>query len=167
MIDPRASSGARSIAGFTLVEVMLMIVIGIILASVALPNVSSLDDQHVAGAARVLQADLEFARARALATSQLHRVSFDAQLERYTVESPPGTVLDEPLTKKPWQRKLASRSGGPSLGIASANFDSQAAVVFDAAGRPSSAGVVVLQGGKFQAKITVTAITGEVTLELP
>lgn len=167
MIRERSNPFVRGTAGFTLVEVMMMIVIGIILASVALPNVSSLDDQHVAAAARVLQADLEFARARALATSQPHRVSFDTKLERYTVESPPGTVLDEPLTKKPWQRVLATRSGGPALGIVSASFDSQAAVVFDAAGRPSSAGLVVLQGGKFQANVTVTAITGEVTLELP
>lgn len=151
--------------GFTLVEVLLIVVIGIILASAAIPNLSTFADQQVGADARVLAADLEFARARAIATSQQHRVLFDATNNTYSVESPPGTLLTEPLGKKPWQRKLMVRGSGTDL--VSADFNGQSAVIFDAAGTPNNGGTTVLKRGSFQAKVIVTGVTGEVSLELP
>lgn len=162
----RSPPAARSIVGFTLIELMILVVIGIILANAAIPSSISLDDQRVAGQARVLGGDIEFARARAIATSQQHRILFELARDRYTVESPPGTVLLEPLTKKPWIREL-SRPDTKSIDLVGANFDGTTAVSFDAAGRPSHPGSVVLNCGGNVATITVAEITGAVTIVLP
>jgi type II secretory pathway pseudopilin PulG len=153
-------------AGFTLVEIMIMVVIGIILASAAIPTSVSLSDQRVAADARVLGGDIEFARARAIATSQQHRILFDLANERYSVESPPGTVLEEPLSRKPWVRVLRTNPQA-FTDLLDANFGGATALSIDAAGRPSAGGVVTLRRDSFIATITVTAITGAVDLTLP
>ncbi len=158
----------RGEAGFTLVEVLLMILIGIILAGAALPNIGTLADLEVSADARVLAADMEFARARALATSQPHRLSFDTTLERYAVESPVGTPLLEPLGKQPWVRMLSPSPGaGGGTDIVSADFAGAPHLDFDPAGRPLAAGTVVLHRGAFSASVSIAAVTGEVSLELP
>lgn len=152
--------------GFTLIELLILVVIGIILANAAIPSAISFDDQRVAADARVLAGDLEFARARAIATSQQHRVLFDTVRERYTVESPPGTVLTEPLSRKPWVRQLTA-AGAKGTDLASADFDGAAAVAFDAAGRPNEPGTIVLVRGGHVATISIAEITGAIDLDLP
>lgn len=154
-------SGERA---FTLIEVMILIVIGIILASVALPAAHTLDDQRVAAVARILASDVEFAQARAMATGQAHRVLFQPLSNRYQVESPPGTLLDEPLAKIPWVRSISASQG---VTLVSANFNGGAALVFDGAGRPQAGGTVIFQRTQFQAVLTVEAVTGRVSLTLP
>lgn len=152
--------------GFTLVEVMLVILLGIIMAGVVLPSPHSLDDQRITGVARVMESDLEFAQARAIATGQNHRVLFslggDDLLSSYQVESPPGVVIEEPLSRKPWVRNFESGTD-----IVSANFDGQLAVIFDGSGQPSAGGAVLLRLVEFDATVTIASVTGEVTLELP
>ncbi len=152
-------------AAFTLIELLIVIVVGIILAGTVLPAAHTLDDQSVSADARVLASDLEFVQARAIATGQNHRILFDVDNDRYQVESPPGVLLDEPLTKRPWVRKL----GGPSDGVdvITADFDGAAAVLFDPAGAPDDGGMIVLEKGEFQATIRVQNVTGYVELFLP
>lgn len=152
--------------GFTLIELLILVVIGIILANAAIPSAISFDDQRVAAHARILASDLEFTRARAIATSQQHRVLFDTVREKYSVESPPGTVLTEPLSRKPWIRQLA-KPDSKATDIASVDFDGAAAVSFDAAGRPNEPGSVVLVCGGHTATISVAEITGKIDLDLP
>jgi type II secretory pathway pseudopilin PulG len=150
-------------AGFTLLEVLLMVILGIILASVAMPSAHTFDDQRVASAARILGSDIEFARARALATSLHHRILVELHLDRYKVESPVGTPLLEPLTRKPWIRELATHG----IDITATDFNGFTALVFDPSGKPNSGGSFTFQKGTFRAVIKVAAVTGEVTLELP
>jgi len=149
-----------------LVEVMLVLVIGIIMAGVVMPSAHTLDDQRLGGTARVMESDLEFAQARAIATGQNHRVLFDLGQSdlpsSYQVESPPGVLIEEPLSRKPWVRTF-----GDGTDIVSANFGGQLAVIFNGSGEPSDSGVVLLQLGEFQATVSVSAVTGAVTLELP
>lgn len=151
--------------GFTLIEILIVVVVGIILAGAVLPAAHTLDDQSVSADAKILAADLEFVQARAIATGQTHRILFDADADTYQVESPPGVVLDEPMTKRSWVRKL----GGPSEGtdVITADFGGAAAVLFDPAGEPDEGGMIVLETGEFQATIRVQPVTGEVELYLP
>lgn len=151
--------------GFTLVEVMIFIVIGLIVAAAAIPGASTLDDQRIAADAGILAADLEFVQTRALASNQQHRVVFSAVTHEYQVESPPGTVIDDPLTDDPWTRVLAR--GGIGSKIIDVSFNGATAVSFDPTGRPSSGGSITLRRGDFTATVTLTAITGDVTVTGP
>lgn len=154
-------SGAR---GFTLVEIMIIIIVGIIIAGAALPAAHTFDDQIAIADARIMETDLMFAQARAVATGVDHRVLFDKDNDVYQIESPPGTVLDEPLTKKPWIRDL----GGPGeTDLINVDFNGGSALVFNGAGTPSAGGSAVIQVGDFQAVIDVDAVTGVVALTLP
>lgn len=147
--------------GFTLIELFIVLIVGIILAGTVLPAAHTLDDQVLLADANILVADLEFAQARAIATGQNHRLLFDGASHQYSVESPPGTLLDEPLSRKPWSRKLMAKGGSS---IASADFDGSSAVLFDAAGTPATGGSVVLSNNEFQVTVSVAPVTGEVTL---
>jgi len=150
--------------GFTLVEMLLVVIVGMILAGVMVPNTPSLDDQVIVADANILAADLEFAQARAIATGQSHRVIFDVRKNTYSVESPPGNVLDQPLSRKPWVRDLTA---GRGTGIVAVSFAGKSAVIFDQAGTPDDGGTVDLAAGAFQAEIEVVAVTGDVLLTLP
>ncbi len=145
---------------FTLIEVLIMIVVGLIVAAAAVPSFVSLDDQRVIAAAHVLESDLEFARARAIGVSYTHRISFDVANEDYTVESPPGTLLLEPLSHESWRRELSK----DSIDIVSATFGVVQSVSFDAAGRPSVGGRVILRKKGFEVWVDVSDVTGEVTV---
>ena len=156
----------RSSAAFTLVELMIIIVVGMIIAGVALPSAHTFDDQAVGADVRVLQTDLEFAQARAIATGQSHRILFDKAADTYQVESPPGVILEEPLRKRPWIRLLAERplNGSDMVG---SDFSGASSVLFDGAGTPDSGGTVTYRLGAFQAVVSVAPVTGVVTLTLP
>lgn len=153
-------------AAFTLVELMIVIVVGMILAGVVLPSPHTFDDQAISADVRVLKADLEFAQARAIATGQNHRILFDKFNDSYQVESPPGVILEDPLRKRPWIRVLAERPLNGS-DMVSCNFGGSSAVLFDGGGTPDSGGTVVYQLGAFQAVVSVAPVTGVVTLSLP
>ncbi len=153
-------------AGFTLLEVLIVLVIGLIVAGAAIPSAHTVDDRWVSADACILQADLEFAQARAIATGQSHRVLFAKERDVYQVESPPGVLLEEPLSKKPWSRDLAG-TDKTGTRIVEVDFAGAAALIFDAAGRPSAKGSVTLELGEFKAVVTVEAVTGKVTLDLP
>jgi prepilin-type N-terminal cleavage/methylation domain-containing protein len=159
-------TGSGSTAGFTLLELLITIVVSLILAGVVLPNMHTLDDQRVSGAVRVLEADIDFVRARAIATSQIHRILFDVTKDEYQVESPPGVVIAEPLSKRPWVRQLPVDPDADAA-IAAVDFGGTAAVSFDGAGTPSTGGVVRLSTGKFTAVLTLEPVTGETSIEYP
>ncbi len=151
--------------GFTLVELLIVLVVGMILAGTVIPAASTLDDQVLLADANVLVADLEFAQARAVATGQSHRILFDPDAESYTVESPPGTILDEPLSRRPWHRRLAEKG---NTGIGTVNFGGTNAILFDAAGTPDNGGNVRLAVSReMQCLIEVAPVTGKVTLTIP
>ncbi|MFH0945519.1 MAG: GspH/FimT family pseudopilin [Planctomycetota bacterium] len=152
--------------GFTLVEVMILIVVGMIIAGVAMPAANTFDDMGISADVRILQADLEFAQARAIATGQGHRVLFDLDDNTYQVESPPGVVLDEPLRKRPWIRDLNRLPHNGSV-LTSCDFGGQRAVLFDGAGTPASGGQVTFELGSFSAKLNVAPVTGVVSTVLP
>lgn len=88
--------------GFTLVEMVAVLVLVAIIAVVAVPSVNSFGDTRAAMAARQLQRDLTFARQRAIATGTKTWVSFNLAENAWTLltEDPenPGrnsaTVLD-------------------------------------------------------------------------
>lgn len=143
---------------------MIVLVLGVILAGVALPGAVTFDDQRLAATMRVLAADIEFVQARAIATGQSHRILFLLQQQSYQVESPPGVLLLEPLKKTPWLRELEGEQGTELL---TADFGGSTALVFDPSGIPTAGGAVTFARGNFAGEVAVAAVVGVVTLTLP
>src|SRR5262245_1732270 len=86
----RGRAGA-AVAGFTLVEILVVVVILGIASAIIIPQIGSRDDLTAASATRVIMADLIYAQNRAIATQKWHYVQFDGQ--RYVLydQTPPAT----------------------------------------------------------------------------
>jgi len=130
---------ARS--GFTLVELVAVLVIVAILAGVAAAAMNSLGDSRAAAAARHLLGDITYARQRAMATGTNCWVVFDQPTGwSISVEDPndPGlanaSLVVDMATGREHLVDLAEKYRQVSL--TSVNFDDQTRVGFDWLGRP-------------------------------
>ncbi|MDY7107214.1 MAG: prepilin-type N-terminal cleavage/methylation domain-containing protein [Planctomycetota bacterium] len=165
--------------GFTLIELVAVMVIVAILAAVAVPSLDRLGETRAGMAAKHLLRDLTFARQRAVATGTVTWVVFDPDAETWSVlgEDPdaPGragaATLTDPATGRAHVQQLGAGSF-VGVQIVSAAFDDDVEVGFDWLGRPLNAaedalgadGTVTLSGG---AVIRVTATTGYITHTAP
>jgi len=120
--------------GFTLIELVAVLVIVAVLAAVAVPSLDAIGETRAAMAARQLLRDLTFARQRAVATGTRTWVVFDIDAETWSVlgEDPaaPGragaTVLTDPATGRDHVQRLDAGSF-VGVGISSAAFDDDVA----------------------------------------
>jgi len=165
--------------GFTLIELIAVMVIIAILAAAAVPTMSSLDSSRAAAAARQLLADVTFARQRAVATGTPSWVVFETDAQSWSVlaEDPdnPGrasaTVLDDPVDGRPYTQTLAAQRF-VNVQLLTAEFDGSDQVGFDWLGRPlnqaetelAADGTATISGGF---TLTVHKMTGHVTLTTP
>jgi len=76
----------RALGGFTLVELLAVLVIFGLLAAIALPNLGIRSSRMLDEEARRLASSLEFARQRAVMTGVTHRVLVDLDLAAYRIE---------------------------------------------------------------------------------
>ncbi len=145
----------RRTAGFTLVELVIVIMILGIMAAVAVPRYADALSKHrVDAAARRIEADLELARRRAKITSTSQSVQFDAGASRYLLPGVPSR--DHPASA--YQVDLAKPPYSAS--IASADFGGDAEIRFNGYGYPDSAATIVVRSGKHQRTIVVDPDTG-------
>ena len=71
--------------GFTLVEILMVVVILGIASAVIVPQIGTRSDLKARAAARIVVADLIYAQNMAIATQKFHYVKFDTAANRYTV----------------------------------------------------------------------------------
>jgi len=152
-------------AGFTLVEIIVVVLILAICAAVVIPNVVNTSDMQATSAARMIAADLQYAQSLAIASQDPISVTFDVSAEQYFLhkanESAP---LDHPITKQDYVTDFRSRRGFERLDVVSASFGGTAVVTFDELGAPESAGTVILQAGPHVYQVDVATATGKVTV---
>ncbi len=137
----------------------MVIVIIAMLAAMAAPRFANATERYRVqlGAAR-LQADLRFARERAMATGKSLTVQVDTGTGTYTI----GGVADPDHLLPQLTVSLSADPYG--IKIASADFGGTGKLNINGFGVPESGGTIRLSGGAGDITITVEAGTGAVTL---
>lgn len=163
------------IRGFTLVELLIVIVIISIAALTAIPMMSSAAGMQIRSAANMLAADLEYAKSMAISRAQNFSVIFDVSAESYRIEDQYGNVLPHPV-KKGFSYVIDFQNDGrlDKVDIVSVDFDTTSEVKFDYLGSPYNgnipptplnSGVITLQAGGTKTTVVVEPVTGYVSIK--
>ena len=189
-----AGSPVRYVAarrGFTLVEILTVVLILGIASAIIAPQIGSRGDLKARAAARVLVSDLIYAQNVAIAQQKWMYVKFDAAGETYQVMDAAGPsgadhVVTNPVLKEPFIVKLgpAGNSRMSDVRIDSAVFNGvdtayrpMFTVAFDELGTPFVYsydlnntdelldGTVVFKSGAFTTTVTIERYTGEIKVE--
>lgn len=153
-------------AGFTLVELMVVLVVLAIVSAVVVPHVMESSDIEALSAARVLSADLQYAQDMAITTQQDITVTFNAATGTYTLSNASGPLI-HPINKTEYVTTFGSQRGMGQVQMHSAAFGGEAKVTFDEVGSPSAGGSVSLQAGAYICQVNVAGTTGKVTVSTP
>ncbi len=164
--------------GFTLVELILVVLILGIAALVAVPMFASAADIQVRATANRIAADLDYARGLAITRQKNYAVVFDPATEFYDIrEAGEADPIENPLDGGDFEVNLTTDSRVGGVVIDSADFDGETTITFDYLGTPYAGegtgsilnvlGVITLESrdGSFSLTITVEPMTGCVTIE--
>jgi len=164
--DLRAAS-----SGFTMVEILIVVVIIAIAAMMAIPMMSSAASMQIRSAANMIAADLEYAKSMAISRGQNFSVVFDKSTESYRIKNQDGDIIAHPV-KKGFDYVVDFRNERlDKVDIADVDFDTTSEVKFDYLGSPYNGndsplnnGVISLQAGGTTVTITVEPVTGFISV---
>jgi prepilin-type N-terminal cleavage/methylation domain-containing protein len=168
----------RIAGGFTLIEILMVVVILGIASAMIIPQLGTRDDLKAAAAARTMMADLAYAQNRAVAQQKKHYVRFYGQ--NYSVcDSTALTPIDHPL--KPalnGGKYIQSFNTGQfaQVSLGTVNFGGQATIGFNDLGEPfafdgitetplTATGTIIVQSGAFTLTIQVEPFTGDTSVQ--
>ena len=175
MQNMRQYENKRVRNGFTLVELIIVVVILSIAAMIAVPMVSSAADMQVRSAANQIAAHLDYAKSMAITHQQSYSVVFDVPNKSYQVQDEGGNPIEHPVNPGLFVVNL-SNSGLDKVDITDASFDDDPdkAITFDYLGSPCSgkntdfplldSGQIILQANDFSITVGVEPVTGYVTM---
>ena len=174
---------APSRAGFTLIEILVVVVILGIAAAVIVPQIGSRADLKATSAARMIMADLIYVQNRSISQQKYHYIQFDPATASYTVKTLEGspavmTVVTHPVEQAPFVVALGPAGPGPlkDVKIDSVSFDGQKWLAFDEMGTPyaynpgtsvltpMNAGTISLKCKEMVLNIIIEPFTGELRL---
>jgi type II secretion system protein H len=163
---------SRCSAGFTLIEILCVVVILGIASAVIIPQIGSRDDLRAAAAARTVMSDLIWAQNSAIAQQRRYYVQFGGQ--QYTVLSraadvDPLVTATHPITKNSYIVPFDTRTNGtdgvtlgtPNFGVAGVTI-----IGFDDLGSPFAYDVGTNTSTPLTAAGTIPVICGGQTLTI-
>jgi prepilin-type N-terminal cleavage/methylation domain-containing protein len=152
--------------GFTVVELLIVVVIIAIAAMLAVPMITSAAGIQVRSAANMVAADLEYAKSIAISRGQDFSVVFDKVNESYSIEDQGGGVIPHPV-KKGFDYLIDFRRDSrlDKVDIADVDFNSTSRVTFDCLGSPDSGGIITLQAGGTVMTVSVEPVTGFILIQ--
>ncbi|MDB5332739.1 MAG: putative fimbrial protein [Phycisphaerales bacterium] len=164
--------------GFTLIEILVVVVIMGLTSAIILPQLGSRDDIKGVSAARGLASDLLYAQSRAIANGTMQFVVFDVGSGKYDVMDSiaPANIISHPVLHTPFE-VLFGVAPLRSVSLNSVNFDGNTTLAFDTLGIPYSytsttqtltpltSGTVVLKSGNATTTVTVQPYSGEIKVQ--
>jgi len=151
--------------GFTLIEIIIVVVILSIAAMAAIPLMSSASDVQIRSAANLIAADLEYAKSMAISRGQNYSVVFDEGANSYQIEDQSDNVIPHPVKKGfDYAMNFSNDSRLGKVDITSTSFTS-GKVTFDCLGSPvSNGGTITISASGITATITVEPVTGYISI---
>ncbi len=164
---------ASGCVGFTVIELIMVILVISILAVVLIPKIGGIHSFKLDGAGRKLVSDMKYAQKLAMSRHQTHGILFEPAQERYTVyRDGADTPVENP--HRPGASLIVDYDDEHFKGVDlySANFTGGNEVRFDCFGTPSDAsdtplvatGEVVLKCSGKQISIRITPNTGRMEM---
>jgi prepilin-type N-terminal cleavage/methylation domain-containing protein len=159
--------------GFTMIEIIIVVVIITIAAMVAIPMMTSAASMQIRSAANMIAADLEYAKSMAISKGQNFSVVFDQNAETYSIRNQDDVVISHPV-KKGFDYTVDFRNDSRlnKVDIADVDFDATNKIKFDYLGSPYNAnseplniGAISLQAGGTTLEVTVEPVTGFISIE--
>jgi prepilin-type N-terminal cleavage/methylation domain-containing protein len=166
------TSASQPLSGFTLVEMIVVLVILSIAAMLAIPLATSGASTQLKSAATIIASDLEYAKSMAISRGKLYRVVFDTGTESYSIEDANG-VISNPVTNRPYTVNFAADTRLSQVDISNVSFDTSNTVTFDylgspysgaGSGSPLNSGVITLSANGSTMKVNVEPVTGYITI---
>ena len=162
------------VSGFTMVEIIVVMVILIIAAMLAVPMVSSAADMQLQTAANVITADLEYAKNLAITRQESYSVVFSPGTSSYEIHDSSGVIAHPQLSGRNFVVSFADEKRLNRVSIAIAEFDAVQTISFDYLGSPYSgvgtatpmnSGVVTLQADTNTTIVNIEPVTGYITTQ--
>jgi general secretion pathway protein H len=154
---------------FTLVEVLVVVAIIAIAGAVVVPSMKQTGSMSVQAAGRQVIADLLVAQNDAIAKQLTRKVVFDPDNNTYKVTAADGSTIG-----MNWMSGDASAGNYiinfstddrfSGVRIENVEFGDDKTIAFDPLGAPDTGGTIDVVFGQFRYRVTVTAMTGRVTI---
>ena len=150
--------------GFTLIEIIIVVVILAIAAMTAIPLISSGGSVQIRAAANMITADLEYARSMSISRGQNYSVVFDKNTESYRIEDQNDNMIPHPVKKGFYYiMNFQNDSRLSKVDITAVSF-TNSKVQFDCLGSPDNGGTINLNANGPAATITVEPVTGFISI---
>ena len=155
----------------TLVELLIVVVLMAIAATLAMPMLASTDSTRLRAAANLLVADLAFAQIESIThADDLCVVTFDQAAGSYMVakSSAPTTPMADPATNQPYVTTFGSGRASEAAGVSIQGYslDGDSQLGFGIYGQTDQAtqATITLQAGSLTMTVQIDGTSGETSL---
>jgi type II secretion system protein H len=149
--------------GFTLIELIVVLLIMTIIAAVAVPMVSGTNAMQAQAAARMLMADLEYAQSLSVTTGSPITVQFNRTNNSYKLINNQSQTVGHPISGKGYEVIYAQTSGATQVDVLSTTLAGDQ-VTFDTLGAPTPDGAISVSAGSQTYVVSIAPVTGRVTV---
>ena len=167
--------------GFTLAEILCVVVILGIASAVVVPSLGTRNDLIAQSATREIVADLMYAQNKAIVSQSMIYAQFDTTNQKYSLTTTPpsvtpATYVSNPVTGKSYQTAL-STGQLKTVALQTVSCDGKACLAFDELGQPYAvdasgsstllvnSATIPVTCGSFTMTVTIEPFTGAMSVQ--